>query len=385
MVEEITTIVTSLGFPSIESFLGAMFLVLAIVGVIVVIATIKPVLSMFPYTYPNARVRARMGRLFTDKEFSEIVEAQNVEEVKNYLRGVPDYAKYIDQYPLEKALDTQLAESYDLIARITPDNSKDAFKFLLKKWDIRNIKSVIIAKEAGLTPEETVDLVVPFGALSDKLDAMIDADNVSEVMNALEGTEYPQVLENALPIYKETGMLLPLEASLDKYLLENLLRTAATPDDDNTALLHNYIGTQVDVANIKIILRAKADNLKYEDIEAYMISNGYQLREWKLKDMMEAEDVASVVSSLEGTDYAPMLSDAMSNYTETGSMASFETSLDNHVSKTARSISRKNQFGIGPMIGFLSKKEREIKNLKIIARGKREEGFSPSMIKEMLI
>ena len=385
MVEEITTIVTSLGFPSIESFLGAMFLVLAIVGVIVVIATIKPVLSMFPYTYPNARVRARMGRLFTDKEFSEIVEAQNVEEVKNYLRGVPDYAKYIDQYPLEKALDTQLAESYDLIARITPDNSKDAFKFLLKKWDIRNIKSVIIAKEAGLTPEETLDLVVPFGALSDKLDAMIDADDVSEVMNALEGTEYPQVLENALPIYKETGMLLPLEASLDKYLLENLLRTAATPDDDNTALLHNYIGTQVDVANIKIILRAKADNLKYDDIESYIISNGYQLREWKLKDMMEAEDVASVVSSLEGTDYAPMLSDAMSTYTETGSMASFETSLDTHVSKTARSISRKNQFGIGPMIGFLSKKEREIKNLKIIARGKREEGFSPSMIKEMLI
>ena len=385
MVEEITTIVTSLGFPSIESFLGAMFLVLAIVGVIVVIATIKPVLNMFPYTYPNARVRARMGRLFTDKEFSEIVEAQNVEEVKNYLRGVPDYAKYIDQYPLEKALDTQLAESYDLIARITPDNSKEAFKFLLKKWDIRNIKSIIIAKEAGLNPEETLDLVVPFGALSDKLDAMIDADNVSEVMNALDGTEYPQVLENALPVYKETGMLLPLEASLDKYLLENLLRSSATPDDDNTALLHNYIGTQVDVANIKIILRAKADNLKYEDIEAYMISNGYQLREWKLKDLMEAEDVAAVVSSLEGTDYASMLSDAMSAYSETSSMADFETALDNHVAKTARSISRKNQFGIGPMIGFLSKKEREIKNLKIIARGKREEGFSPSMIKEMLI
>jgi V/A-type H+/Na+-transporting ATPase subunit C len=385
MVEEITTIVTSLGFPSIESFLGAMFLVLAIVGVIVVIATIKPVLNMFPYTYPNARVRARMGRLFTDKEFSEIVEAQNVEEVKNYLRGVPDYAKYVDQYPLEKALDTQLAESYDLIARITPDNSKEAFKFLLKKWDIRNIKSIIIAKEAGLNPEETLDLVVPFGALSDKLDAMIDADNVSEVMNALDGTEYPQVLENALPVYKETGMLLPLEASLDKYLLENLLRSSATPDDDNTALLHNYIGTQVDVANIKIILRAKADNLKYEDIEAYMISNGYQLREWKLKDLMEAEDVAAVVSSLEGTDYASMLSDAMSAYSETSSMADFETALDNHVAKTARSISRKNQFGIGPMIGFLSKKEREIKNLKIIARGKREEGFSPSMIKEMLI
>jgi V/A-type H+/Na+-transporting ATPase subunit C len=385
MVEDIATIVTSLGFPSVEAFIGAMFLVLAVVAVIVVVSTIKPVLSMFPYTYPNARVRARTGRLFTEKEFSEIVESQNIEEVKNYLRSVPDYAKYIDQYPLEKALDTQLAETYDLIARITPDNSKEVFQFLLKKWDIRNIKSIVIAKEAGLSSEETLNLIVPFGALTDKLDSLIEAETVTEVLNALEGTEYPKILEDAIPIYNETGLLLPLESSLDKYLLENLLRASATPEDDNTSLLHNYIGTMVDVANIKIIIRAKADDLKYEDIEAYMISDGYQIREWKLKELMEAEDVAGVVNGLEGTDYAPMLSDAMSDYTETNSMASFENALDSHVAKTAKRISLKNQFGIGPMIGFLNRKESEVKNLKIIARGKREEGFSTSMIKEMLI
>ena len=385
MVEDIATIVTTLGFPSVETFIGALFLVLAVVAVIVVVSTIKPVLNMFPYTYPNARVRARTGRLFTEKEFSEIVESQNIDEVKNYLRGIPDYAKYIDVYPLEKALDTQLAETYDLIARITPDNSKDIFNFLLKKWDIKNIKSIIIAKQAGLSQDETLNLIVPFGALTDKLDSLIEADNVTEVLNGLEGTEYPKILEDAIPIYNETGLLLPIEASLDKYLLQNLLRTSATPEDDNTLLLHDYVGTMVDVANIKIILRAKADDLKYEDIESYMISDGYQIREWKLKELMEAEDVAGVVSSLEGTDYAPMLSDAMTDYTETRSMASFENALDNHVANTAKTISLKNQFGIGPMIGFLNKKEREIKNLKIIARGKREEGFSSSMIKEMMI
>ncbi len=385
MVEDIATLVTSFGFPSVEAFIGAMFLILAVVAVIVVVSTIKPVLSMFPYTYPNARVRARTGRLFTEKEFSEIVESQNIEEVKNYLRNVPDYAKYVDQYPLEKALDTQLAETYDLIARITPDNSKEVFQFLLKKWDIRNIKSIIIAKEAGLSSEETLNLIVPFGALTDKLDSLIEAHSVTEVLNALEGTEYPQILEDAIPIYNETGLLLPLEASLDKYLLENLLRASATPEDDNTSLLHNYVGTMVDVANIKIIIRAKADNLKYDDIDSYMISDGYQIREWKLKELMEAEDISGVVSGLEGTDYAPMLSDAMTDYNNTHSMASFENALDSHIAKTAKTISLKNQFGIGPMIGFLSRKENEVKNLKIIARGKREEGFSSSMIKEMLI
>lgn len=385
MVEDISTIITSLGFPSVEAFIALLVVALAVIALIAVISTIRPVLSMYPYTYPNARVRARQGRLFTEKQYTEILESQNIEEVKNYLRGVPEYAKYIDEYPLEKALDTQLAETYDLIARIAPENSQEAFKFLLKKWDIRNIKSIIIAKEAGLNYDDTMDLLVPFGELSDRLSTLVDADNVDEVLNGLEGTVYTSVLEDSMPTYKETGMLLPIEASLDKYLLKNLLRTAATPEDDNTAFLHEYVGSMVDVANIKMILRAKADGLKFEDIEPYMISEGYQVREWKLKELMESEDLSGVVSGLEGTEYGPMLSDSLNDYTETGSIVTFETALDNHVNETAKRISLKNQFGLGPLIGFLNKKEKEIKNLKIIVRGKREQDLSASVIKEMLV
>lgn len=385
MAEDITTIITGLGFPSVEAFIALLIVALAVIALIAVITTIRPVLTMYPYTYPNARVRARKGRLFTDKQYTEILESQNIEEVKNYLRGIPEYAKYIDEFPLEKALDTQLAETYDLIARIAPDNSKDAFTFLLKKWDIRNIKSIVIAKEAGLDQDETMDLLVPFGELSDRLNTLVDTDNVDEVLNGLEGTDYAPILEDSLPKYKETGILLPLEASLDKYLLENLLKTAATPEDDNTSYLHEYVGNLVDISNIKIILRAKADGLKFEDIEPYMISDGYQVREWKLKDLMESEDVAGVVNGLEGTDYAPMLSDSLNDYQETGSIATFETALDNHINETANRISLKNQFGIGPMIGFLNKKEKEIKNLKTIVRGKKEQGLSTSVIKEMLV
>lgn len=385
MVDSISTIITALGFPSVEIFLGVMALVLSVIGAIVVVSTIKPVLDMFPYAYPNARVRARMGRLFDEKQISEIVEAQNLEEVKNYLRGFPEYAKYVDQYPLEKALDTQLAETYDLIARIAPGSMKDAFRVLLKKWDIRNIKSIITAKEAGLSREETIDLLVPFGELSSELDRMVDAKNIVEVINNLEGTDYAILLEEALSDYEESGMLLPLEASLDKYFLSNFLKSVANPEDENSSLLHTYVGNQIDATNIKIILRAKYDGLKFDDIEPYMILKGYQIREWKLKDLMEAEDVEGVVSGLEGTDYAPLLTSALSEYNKTGSIAPFEVALDNHITTLAKSLSRKNPFGIGPMIGFLNKKEIEIRNLKIIARGKREPTFSNNMIKEMLI
>ena len=374
MADGITAIVASMGFPSMETFIGLLLVVGFIIGAIVVIATIRPVLDYFPYAYPNARVRARKGRILNEKQLSEIIEADNLDEVKNYLRGLPEYAKYVDQYPLEKALDTQLAETYDMLAGMAPGDTKPVFKVLLQRWDIRNIKSIIAAKEAGLSREETENLIVPFGELQDSLDKLIDTKNISEIINSLEGTKYARVLDDAMSSYEKTGMILPLEAALDKYFLENLLVAAANPADESTRVLHSFIGTQIDITSLSIILRAKAEGLNYDDIEPYIISNGYQLREWKLKDLMDAEDVNGVINSLEGTDYSK-ISEALPEYAKTGSVASLEAALDEQVRQTAKTSALKIPFGIGPIIGFLNKKENEIRNLKVITRAKREAGF----------
>ncbi len=384
MADSITTIVTALGFPSVESFIGLLLVGGAIIGAIVVIATIRPILDLFPFAYPNARVRARIGRLINEKQFSEILETENLEEFMNYLRGLPDYAKYVDRFPVEKALESQLAETYETVSKIAPASIREPFRVNLKKWDIRNIKSLITAKDAGLGAEETLNLLVPFGEIYETLEALTDSETVQDVVAGLEGTEYAQVLEDALSEYGETGMVLPLEAALDRYYLENMMRAVGSPSDDNTKLLHTYFGTQVDISNIKIILRAKADGLSYDDLSPYMIQEGYQLREWKLKDLMEAEDVSGVISGLEGTDYGPMLSEALSEYSATGSISVFERVLEENLNRMARNFALKKPFGVGPMIGFLSRKEVEVRNLKVIARSKREPGFPESMVKEML-
>ena len=383
MADSITALITSLGLPP-EAFIGLVVIAGLIIGAIAVIAIIRPVLDYFPYAYPNARVRARKGRILDEKQISEIIEADDLDEVKNYLRGLPDYAKYIDQYPLEKALDTQLAETYDMMAGMAPDNVKKVFKVLLHRWDVRNIKSIIAAKEAGLSREETENLIVPFGELKDSLDKLLDTKNITEIINSLEGTEYANILDDAMASYEKTGMILPLEAALDKYFLEKLLVAASNPSDESTTVLHSFIGTQIDTTSLSIILRAKAEGLSYEDIEPYIISNGYQLREWKLKDLMDAEDVNGVINSLEGTDYS-QISEALPEYAKTGSVSSFEAALDEQVRETAQTSALKIPFGIGPIIGFLNKKEEEIRNLKVITRAKREVGFPNSKIKELLV
>ena len=154
MADELASLITSIGFTQ-ESFIVFCILAIVVVGAIVVIITSRPILDIYPYLNPSSRVRARKGRLFDEKQMSEIVESNNVEEVENYLKGVPEYADVLDDYPLDKALDVQRANTYDFIARLAPKEVKDPFVVMSKKTDINNIKSLITAKEVGLNAEET--------------------------------------------------------------------------------------------------------------------------------------------------------------------------------------------------------------------------------------
>ena len=384
MADGIATLISSVGLTQ-ETFLVFCVLAVLIVGAVVVIITSRPILDIYPYLNPSARVRARKGRLFDEKQISEIVETNNVEEVENYLKGVPDYADVLDEYPLDKALDVERANTYDFIARLAPKEVKDPFVIMSKKADIDNIKSLLTAKEVGLNGDETRELLIPCGSLYEHLESLVDSDNVSDIVTSLDGTEYAAALEDALPQYESTNMILPLESALDKYYLGKLLHSSDVPADENRQIMYAYVGTQVDVANLKLIIRAKQDGLDYDAIAPYILEEGYQLREWKLKDLMESPDVTNVVSGLEGTKYAEALTDAMPVYNETGSVAVFEKALDVYASNYAKSLSSKKPLGVGPIIGYLSQKENEIKNLKIIARAKREANFPNSKIMEMLI
>lgn len=385
MADSIMGLISSLGFSSPEAFIALMFMVLAVIGAIVVVVTIRPLLEYYPYTYPNARIRARIGKLYNDKQITELTESDNLEEMKNYLRGSKDYSKFVDKYPIEKALDANLAESYDLLAKVSPDSLKPTFEMMLAKWDIKNIKSVLIAKEAKLNEEETENLLVPYGELKDNHDKLVDSSSVQELIVNLEGTPYAKILEDAMPDFKENGTLVTLESALDKYYYDRILTKSSSEEDDNTRMLHNYIGSKVDIANLKIILRAKVDGLDYNDIHKYVIDSGYQLREWKLKELMEAEDINGVLSGIEGTEYGKIVSEHILEFNQTNSIAPFEKALDEYERDLANNIFRKKPFGIGPIIGFINKKETEIKNLKVIARSKRGSRIPSSEVKEMLL
>ena len=78
MADEIAALISSIGLTQ-ETFLVFCIIAVVVVGAIVVIIATRPILDIYPYLNPSARVRARKGRLFDEKQMTELVDANNVE------------------------------------------------------------------------------------------------------------------------------------------------------------------------------------------------------------------------------------------------------------------------------------------------------------------
>ena len=87
MADQIAALISQLGLSN-EMIIVFVVLALVIVGAVVVVVTSRPILDIFPYLNPIAKVRARKGRLLSDKQIVELAESNSVEDVTNYLRSL---------------------------------------------------------------------------------------------------------------------------------------------------------------------------------------------------------------------------------------------------------------------------------------------------------
>jgi len=362
-----------------------------IIVLIVIVWITKMVIDLAPYAYVNARIRSKEAKLLDDAKLNELIECGSLEELVGLLEDT-DYGQYVaevmnelkDPVAVEKALDMYLADLYALIYRISPDGAKKVLKVFAKKFDIKNIKTLIRAKFVGLGAEETYNLLIPLGNIPvEKLKELAEVKTVEEVIRGLDGTEYFKILQDELSNFEQTSNIIGFELALDKYYLDSLRKTIMTEGKEED-LFREFVGTIIDVENLKVILKGKADGLSADELSRYVSLTGYELADWKLKDLMGAGGIEGVLSGLEGTSYAEVLAEAMEEYEKTKSVYAFEKALDKFVLEKGKKLSTRKPFGVGPIIGLIVSKELEVKNLKAIIKGKIE-NLKPEEIRSLLI
>lgn len=341
--------------------------------------------------YVNARVRARRAALFDEEEYrklvrmspSEIARFMEESEYETEINALGSRHSGVDL--IEYALHANLAKHFDDLLRWAEGSLYEFIANYLRKFDAWNVKTIIRGVYAG-ADEETIEAdLIRAGEFSDReLDRLLDARSIEEIVEQLSGTIFEEPLEDAYADYEETDTLVPLENALDRtyyeHILDNVGSVSGEPDDPITRY-NEFLQAEIDFRNARNALRLARTGADIDPVE-YFIEGGALFNRREMSGLVANRE--ELLTRIEESTYGDRLDEALDELREAESLIAFEHALDIALSAYADRLANRYPMTIASVLSYILAKEREVDNIRAIARG-REAGLSEEEIAEELV
>jgi V/A-type H+-transporting ATPase subunit C len=319
----------------------------------------RPFLSFLKFVYPNAKYEATGNPYITQVSLQRLLESGTLQAFIEQLNGNKDYQiQGTTAYEVQHNLDNVLVKT---IEQMKKDNSKKMHLFYdkyLEYHDSRYVKTALKLKRK----EKTIDETILQHIVSPQVKQLVSQ------LSSAERESLPDILKDYG--FPSSFLLLmhddEIDAGIDRFFIRRL-DEVHVPYKCQQAK-HLYVKRLIDVISIQLILRAKHRHLNETSCMSFFIDDGYEIPEWKFKELCKANDVSEVITILEGTSYASTLKHVKDTI-KTTFVQPYEDALDQYMLTVIKDISTQHYTTIGPSLRYLISKEIEIKNLKIIAKG----------------
>ena len=292
------------------------------------------------YAYTNTRVRVMKSKLLTAETYQKLLKMQS-DEITRYLEET-EYKKEIDELAvkyeginlIEYGLTQNLENTFNRIHKFSIGLSREQIKLYLKKWDTWNVKTILRGKYANASKDEITNSIVAAGSspLSFWENVIDKAVSVKDVIEMLHGNPfYDELKENSDDLGK-------MEDILDRFYYSFVLEYAE-PE------LRKYIVEEINTINTLNSLRSE-----HLGDYNYWIDGGTELIQ-----------VSPDLEKLEKRIF-----------------------LRKNLVQGALKMVHEFKKNIRPVLGYFVAKENEIRNLRIIARGKHT-GLPVEVIEKQLV
>jgi V/A-type H+-transporting ATPase subunit C len=187
-------------------------------------------------------------------------------------------------------------------------------------------------------------------------------------MLATWGIVYAKPLTEKFPEYFEKSDLAILECALDKYYYKEALESVKITSY-NTMLIRDILATEIDVVNIRTILRMIRDHVGSEEAQEFLIEGGKELTPKKLNQFIALHSIEEVIKELEQTPYR-FLADVSEIAIKTQKISVIEKQLEKFLIKKGVSAFLGDPLSVASLIGYFWAKYNEVTNIRIISRCK---------------
>ncbi|MEF8782960.1 MAG: V-type ATP synthase subunit C [Haloarculaceae archaeon] len=342
------------------------------------------------YEYVTARVRSRRAALFDDDDYrklvrmgtSEIARFMEETEYETEMNALGSRHSGVDL--VEYALNRNLAKHFEDLLRFSEGRLYDLVARYLRKFDAWNVKTVIRGLYSGAAREDIEDDLIRAGEFSEQqLDQLLSAGSIEEAVEALSNTMFADELETAFADYEDTGTLVALENAADRAFFQTLL--AGLPDmvegDSPVGLYLEFLRAEIDFRNLRNALRIARSGADL-DPDEYYIDGGRLFDSSELRQLVGNMD--QLVEHIRDSVYGEDLESALEALEEAENLIEFEHALDAALLEYSDRLSNRYPLSVCPVLSYILAKEREVDNIRAIARG-REAGLGPEEIEQELV
>lgn len=328
-------------------------------------------------SYFNARIRGLRGRLVTQSGYAALMGMSDLGGMIEHLRA-GDYstelavagARTEDRYAmLSLALRSKLARNFTLVWDSAPVNARRFLKAFFSAWEAHDLKAVVRGVARGVKRETLLDVVVPAGEFDQAaLGALVRSAGVSDVLAYLDswGSGYAAPLRAGLKAYEKSGSLADIEVGIDVHSVRTALECARGRGADARAT-REAVSMRVDATNIMTILKAAGEGFSAEGLSSLYLEGGSIDRRGFLEAAEIGSRVEAIVHLLERLRQSP-LKEALSA-ADPDDALTLEESFDQAVEHHLRRIAAVDPMTIALAASYLYLLVREIKNLRVLARG----------------
>ena len=336
--------------------------------------------------YVIARIAGRRAKLYDEEDYRRLLRQSPAEIARDMEEGAYEAemnalgARYSGVDLIEYALNRNLASEFSAILGWAEGSVYDLIVRYLRKFDAWNVKTLLRGAYSETEPEQIRADLIRAGELDEALlNRLSEAGSVEEVVEGLSRTTFGDAVQAAFPAYEESGVLVPLENTVDRTHYERLL--ADLSGGPELTEYREFLEAEIDFRNAINALRLARSGAEIDPAE-YYIEGGSLFRSNELTQLVGS--VEELSAAIRESSYGDDLSEALTGLETADSLVAFERALDVALLEYSRSLGTVYPLSVTPIVSYVLAKEREVDNIRAIARGK-EAGLGADEIERELV
>jgi len=343
--------------------------------------------------YINARMRGMKSRLLDHRALDTLILQPDLDSVISELEKTPYHddivearGKFTGISCIENALRNNFIKTFrKVLSFAKKEEAEQYIRIFLHRWDVQNIKTILRGKNIHVTNEEILECLVPVGELDEAaLTELVRQQDARAVVDLLATwrISWAKPLTSAFPEFVRTGDLGRLECNLDRYYYEDALVAVQGPDP-NKGMIRRILATEIDIVNIKTVLRMIRDHVDPGEAAQFIIEGGIEFDRKKLSRFLSLQTLEDALDAMSVSRYS-FLSSISDEAVKTQKISVIEKELERFLVKQGTRSFSGDPLSVASLIGYFWAKYNEITNIRVISRCKTAD-FPVENLREELV